>query len=57
MTLGELECPSRVSMTKEHGISATSIYQDCVLDIFRVPYLIDLIPILMGDECVTVGIV
>ena len=55
MILGELECPLRVSIANEHGISASSVFQDCVLEIFGVPYPIDLIPIPMGDVCVIVG--
>ena len=31
------------------------IYHGCVLEIFGVPYLIDLIPIPMEDVCVIVG--
>ena len=37
------------------GFPASSVYQACVLEIFRVPYLIDLIPIPKGDVCVIVG--
>ena len=55
MTLGEFECPLRVFIANEHRISTSSIYHGCVLEIFGVPYLIDLIPISMGDVYVIVG--
>ena len=54
MTLNDLECPLWVSITNDHGIYAYRVYQCCVLDIFGVPYPIDLIPIPMGDVCVIV---
>ena len=56
MPLGELECPFRVSITNEHGVSASSVYRVCVLEIFGVSFPIDLIPIPMWDVCVIVGI-
>ena len=55
MTLGELQCPLRVSIVNEHAIYVSSVYQGCVLEIFGVSYLIDLILIPMGDVCVIVG--
>ena len=45
----------RVSIPDERPVSATDISGGCVLDIFCVGYLIDHIPIAMGDVCVTVG--
>ena len=51
----ELECPLQVYIANEHGVSASVVYQGCVLEIFGVPYLIDLIPIHIGDVCVIVG--
>ncbi|CAH1418425.1 unnamed protein product [Lactuca virosa] len=53
--VGELECPLRVSIANEHGVSASSIYRGCEMEIFGVPFKIDLIPIPMGDVCVIVG--
>ena len=44
----------RVSIANEHGISASLIYQGCMLEIFGVSFLIDLIPIPMGDVCMIV---
>lgn len=55
MTVGKLACPLPVSITNEHGVSTSSVYQGCVLEIFRVPYPIDLISISMGDVCVILG--
>ena len=55
LPLGELECPLQVSVTNEHGIFASSVYQGSVLEIFGVSFPIDLILIPMGDICVTVG--
>ena len=49
MSLGELECPLPISIAKEHGVSTSSVLQGCILEIFVVAYLIDLIPIPMGD--------
>ena len=54
MTLSELECTLRVSIANEHGISASRVYSGRVLEIFGIPYPIDLIPIPMGDVCVIV---
>ena len=56
MAPGKLECPLRLFIANEHGISTLSIYQGCVLEIFGVPYTIDLIHIPMKDVCVIVGI-
>ena len=36
-------------------VSTSRVYQDCALEIFRVPYPIDFIPIPIGDVCVIVG--
>ena len=55
MPLGDLDCPFRVSIVNEHRVSASSVYQGCVLVIFGVSFLIDTIPIPMGDVCVIVG--
>ena len=55
MTLGESGFQLRVSIVNEHRISASSVYQGCVLEIFGMPYLIDLIPIPVGNMCVIVG--
>ena len=38
MSLGELECSLRVSITNEHEIYASKVYQGCVLEIFGAPY-------------------
>ena len=48
MPIGELECPLQISIANKHRVSASSVYQGYVLDNFRVPYLIDMIPIPMG---------
>ena len=53
-SLGELECQLRVSIANEHGVSASSVFQDCALEIFEVSYPIDLIPIPMGYVCMIV---
>ena len=55
MPIGELKCLLQVSIANEHEIYASSLYYDCVLEIFKVPYPIDLIPISMGDLCVIMG--
>ena len=52
---GKLDCPLRVSIANEHGVSASSIYRGCELKIFGVSFPIDLIPIPMGDVCMIVG--
>ena len=44
-----------ISIGYEHAVSAIELYQDYVLETFGVGYLIDLIPITMGDVYVTVG--
>ena len=51
MPVGELECPLRVSIANENGVSASSVYWGCVLEIFRVSFPIDLIMITLGDVC------
>ena len=55
LLIEELECLLRVSITNEHRVSAISIYQSCILEIFGVSFPIDLIPIPMRDVCVIVG--
>ena len=55
MSLSEMDCPLRVSITNEHGIFASGVFQDCVLEIFWVPYSIDLTRIPMEDVCMIVG--
>ena len=55
MSVGELECPLRVAIANEHGISASSVFWGYILEIFGVSFSIDLIPIPMGDVCVIVG--
>ena len=55
MLIRELECPLQVSVVNEHGFSASSVIYGCVLEIFGVPYPIDLIHIPMGDVCMIVG--
>lgn len=45
----------RVSIHDERPVSATDIYQGCVLDTFGVGFPRDLIPIVMGYVCVFVG--
>ena len=53
--MSKLECPLRLSITNEHGVSASSVYRGCDLEIFGVSFPIDLIPIPMGEVCVIVG--
>ena len=53
--VGELECSLRVSIANEHGVSASSVYRGCELEICRVSFPIDLILIPMGEVCVIVG--
>ena len=55
MTLGELKCLLQLSIVNEHEVSALIIFQDCTLEIFGVFYPIDLIPILMRDVWLIVG--
>ena len=55
MLIDDLQCPLRVSIANEHGVSASSVYRGCELEIFGVSFPIDLIPIPMGDVCVIVG--
>ena len=45
----------RVSISDERPVSTTDVYWGCVLEIFGVGYLIDLIPISMGDVYVIMG--
>ena len=52
----ELESPLQVFIANEHGISTFTVYRGCVLDIFRVSFLIDLISIPMRDVCVIMAI-
>ena len=56
ISLGDLECPLRVSIANEHKVSTSSIFCDYTLEIFGVPYPIHLITIPMGDVYVIVGI-
>lgn len=42
-------------MANEHMVSASSVFRDYNLEIFRVSYPIDLIPNPIGDVCVIVG--
>ena len=55
MPIDDLECPLRVSIANEHGVSASSVFRGCELEIFGVPFPIDLIPIPMRDVCVIIG--
>ena len=55
MTLGELECLLQVSIANDHMVATSSVFRDSTLEIFGVSYLIDLIPIPIGDVCVIVG--
>ena len=55
MPVDELKCPLRVSISNEHGVSASSVYRGCELDIFMVSFPIDLIPIPMGEVCMIVA--
>ena len=55
MPVDELECPLRVSIANEHGVSASSIYWGCESEIFGVSFPIDLIPITKAEVCVIVG--
>ena len=50
-----LSLPLRVSIVDEHSVFATDVIRGCVLDIFEVEVLIDLVPIAMRDVCVIVG--
>lgn len=37
ISLGDLECPLQVFIANEQEVSALSIYQGCVMEIFGVP--------------------
>ncbi|XP_052622433.1 uncharacterized protein LOC128127784, partial [Lactuca sativa] len=50
-----LSRPLRVSIADEKVICATEVLRGCVLEIFGIGFPIDLIPIVMGDVCVIVG--
>ena len=45
----------RFSIANEYGVSASSVYQGCVMEIFGVPYPINLISIPIGDICMIMG--
>ena len=47
--------PLRVSIADEHAILATNVFRGCVFEIFGFQFLIDLVPIAMGDVSVIVG--
>ena len=51
-----LSRPLRVSIADEHTVFATDVLRGCVLEIFGVEFPMDLVPIVMGDICVIVGI-
>lgn len=51
MVIGELECSLRVSIANEHKVSSSSVFCDYTLEIFGVPYLIDLIYSYGGYVC------
>ena len=51
MSVGELECSLRVSITNEQGVFASLVFQGCVLEIVGVSFSVDLISIPMGDVC------
>ena len=36
-------------------VSALSVFQDCTLEIFEMPYSIDFIPISIKDVCMIIG--
>lgn len=54
ISIGEFECLLRVSIANEHKVSASRVFCDYVLEIFRVPYSRYLIPIPMEDVCMIV---
>jgi len=45
----------RVSISNERAVYATEMIRGCRLEIFGVEFLINLVPIAMGDVCVIVG--
>lgn len=55
VAFGVLECPLRISIANKHKVSTTSIFRDCVLNIFRVQFPVNMVPISMGDVCMIVG--
>ena len=50
-----LSRPLRVSIANDHAVFATDVFWGWVLENFSVEFLIDLVPIVMGDVCVIVG--
>ena len=50
-----LSRPLRVSIADERVVYATDVIRGCVLEILGLEFLIDLVPIAMGDVCVIVG--
>ena len=49
-----LSRPLLVSIADERAVYATEVIRGCVLEIFGFKFLIDLVPIAMGDVCVIV---
>ena len=50
-----LSRPLRVSIADKRTVYAAEVIRGCVLEIFGIEFLIDLVPTAMGDVCVIVG--
>ncbi len=44
-----------VEIASDRIVTASSVYQDYELEVSRVKFLIDLVPIPMGEICVAIG--
>ena len=47
--------PLRVSIADEQAVFSNDVFWGCVLEIFDVEFLIDLVPIVIRDVCVIMG--
>lgn len=45
-----------LSISSEHKVFSSRVFHDYNLEFFGFSYLVDLIPIPMGDVCVLIGI-
>ena len=56
LPFGTLDFTLEVTIGDDHTDLATTVYRDCVFEIFNLEFSIDLVPILIGDVCVIMGI-
>lgn len=55
-TPGELDFPLEVDIVDDHPVRVSRVHRDCILEVFSERCSIDLVPILLRETKVIVGI-